>query len=605
MIAGPGLDLRTSLSSLRRRELGLPGPPLLFSEAAIRSLRRVSDSRMRHHGCINTCAFSEDGLGLLSGSDDCFLKLWDVTSGRLRWELRTRHQHNIFCVQFARHDNGVVLSGAADGTIRSHRLDSPGEQVLLRSDNIVHMFLVDQHNPVVVYSAEESGLISRVDLRTRSSEVVFRNRHSSGGRLRCVKALVQSEVFAGGQQLLVGGHGFAVGLLDLRRVPRGEGEDSFAHAFSPLGSTSSSQPAITARSSPSYSDVSVSGMKMGRRGDVLAVSYQGDQIYLFDPRLSRRRRDEVCGAKACLGGHINHATFLKTVDFFGPKDEYVVAGSDGGDLFVWDARSGALLPSHSTYGTTHGVGSLPDDEIADREACKVVNVLKTDSNTCNGVIAHPFLPMLASYGIDSTLKLWCPQILGDNHKGKARRTGDHWIDNWDSFGPESVFHNLPEKLDCSLDRLLSSRQPAKTNSFAVSVSYGSARASAMYDLFSYHRTIAGIRTSICNSGASVEEFPIDAGVVRRRRIDNDVDVIELRNYYSLGGNKEVTRNLISFIRESLLESIPLLGSRETLGHFRGLYSVMYAVLEPSKACACLKQSRRVTALVWNHLSFLS
>lgn len=600
MLSRPYDDWRASLDRLRRRELGEVGTSsLLFSEYAVRTLRRVSDGRIRHNGCINTCAFSEDGLRLLSGSDDCYLKLWDVKTRRLSWELRTRHQHNIFCVQFARHDPGMILSGAADGTIRAYRLDSTAEQVLLRSDNIVHSFLVDMHNPVIVYSAEECGFVSRIDLRTRATEVIFRNRQpSSSGRLRCVKALVQADVFAGGQQLAVGGHGFSVGLLDLRRASRSENsEDSLAQTFSPLGRTTVSRPAISARSSPTYSDVSVSGMRMGRGDRVLAVSYQGDQVYLFDPTLRQRRGDEVCGASACLGGHINHATFLKTVDFFGPRDEFVVAGSDGGDLFIWDARSGGLLPTYSKYGTTHGVGSLPDDELADREACRIINVLRADSNTCNGVIAHPYLPMLASYGIDSTLKLWCPQILSENSSGKTRRTGDHWVDHWDSFGPESVYHSLPETLDCTLDRLLSSRESARNDSFAVSVAYGTSRSFAIYDLFSFHRTVAGIRAIMCNGGSGAEEFPVDAGLVQRRRISNDREVVELRNCRSVDGNHELVQHLIGFVRESMLEYVPQLGSKETFRTFRGLYAVAYSVMEPLKASSHVPPSFRFDVLV--------
>ena len=51
--------------------------------------------------------------------------------------------------------------------------------------------------------------------------------------------------------------------------------------------------------------------------------------------------DEV-GPTHCLGGHINYATFLKNVSFFGPHDEYVVSGSDSGHLWVWETASGLL-----------------------------------------------------------------------------------------------------------------------------------------------------------------------------------------------------------------------------------------------------------------------
>jgi WD40 repeat protein len=53
------------------------------------------------------------------------------------------------------------------------------------------------------------------------------------------------------------------------------------------------------------------------------------------------------GANAVFGGHQNYQTFLKQVAFFGPRDEYVVSGSDSGDMFIWDTRSGRLLVNGS------------------------------------------------------------------------------------------------------------------------------------------------------------------------------------------------------------------------------------------------------------------
>ena len=92
------------------------------------------------------------------------------------------------------------------------------------------------------------------------------------------------------------------------------------------------------------------------------------------------------GALGMLGGHINYATFLKNVSFFGPRDEYVISGSDSGHLWIWTTASGNL-----------------DTLCPEDRCCRVVNVLKADSHTCNGVVPHPIAPVLASYGIDRYL----------------------------------------------------------------------------------------------------------------------------------------------------------------------------------------------------------
>jgi hypothetical protein len=92
------------------------------------------------------------------------------------------------------------------------------------------------------------------------------------------------------------------------------------------------------------------------------------------------------GASKLFGGHVNYQTFLKQVAYMGPKEEFVVTGSDSGHMFIFD--------------NTNGSGNLCVDPTSER-TCEIRGFYKADSRTCNGVAPHPFLPILASYGIDS------------------------------------------------------------------------------------------------------------------------------------------------------------------------------------------------------------
>ncbi|KAL8971895.1 MAG: hypothetical protein Q9197_003045 [Variospora fuerteventurae] len=69
-------------------------------------------------------------------------------------------------------------------------------------------------------------------------------------------------------------------------------------------------------------------------------------------------------------GHCNVRT-VKDANFFGLNDEYVVSGSDSGHLFIWDKKTSEL-----------------------------VNILQGDG--------HPYEPVLAVSGIDSTIKIFSP-----------------------------------------------------------------------------------------------------------------------------------------------------------------------------------------------------
>jgi DDB1- and CUL4-associated factor 6 len=88
-------------------------------------------------------------------------------------------------------------------------------------------------------------------------------------------------------------------------------------------------------------------------------------------------------------GHCNVKT-VKDVNFFGLNDEYVVSGSDSGHLFIWD-----------------------------RKSTQLVNILEGDGEVVNVITGHPYEPMIAASGIDSTIKIFSP----DERLQEAARNG--------------------------------------------------------------------------------------------------------------------------------------------------------------------------------------
>lgn len=77
-------------------------------------------------------------------------------------------------------------------------------------------------------------------------------------------------------------------------------------------------------------------------------------------------------------GHYSRQT-IKGVDFFGPKSEYVISGSDDGIIYIWE-----------------------------RKTAKLVRILKGHDSTVNTVVGHPTAPVICSGGIDSYAKVWSP-----------------------------------------------------------------------------------------------------------------------------------------------------------------------------------------------------
>ncbi|CAL1677520.1 unnamed protein product [Lasius platythorax] len=85
---------------------------------------------------------------------------------------------------------------------------------------------------------------------------------------------------------------------------------------------------------------------------------------------------ELC-VKQKYMGHRNARTMIKEANFWG--DDFVMSGSDCGHVFVWE-----------------------------RDTARLCMLLEADQHVVNCLQPHPYLPMLATSGIDYDVKLWAP-----------------------------------------------------------------------------------------------------------------------------------------------------------------------------------------------------
>lgn len=71
-------------------------------------------------------------------------------------------------------------------------------------------------------------------------------------------------------------------------------------------------------------------------GSEVLASYNDEDIYLFDTKA--KEGDYV----HFYQGHRNRAT-IKGVNFFGPKSEFIISGSDCGYVYFWEKSSEAIV----------------------------------------------------------------------------------------------------------------------------------------------------------------------------------------------------------------------------------------------------------------------
>lgn len=131
--------------------------------------------------------------------------------------------------------------------------------------------------------------------------------------------------------------------------------------------------------------VGITGLAFSDQSELLA-SYSDEFIYLFAPDMglgpapysSSTKTEEERRTPQVYKEHKNRET-VKGVNFFGPKCEYVVSGSDCGRIFIWRKKDGELL-----------------------------RAMEADKHVVNCIESHPHMPLMCSSGIDTDIKIWTP-----------------------------------------------------------------------------------------------------------------------------------------------------------------------------------------------------
>ncbi|CAO1354146.1 unnamed protein product [Diamesa serratosioi] len=307
-----------------------------------------------HYSCVNSLSFSRNGNYLLSGSDDLRIIVWDWKTGAHKSDHRTKHTKNIFQTKFIEESSThlKVVSASADGGVHMTTLSSSGsssEKQLYSHSGSVHKIAVTDN---VLYSCGEDGMIAEWDLRSRilTRLCTVREKH------RKIPL-------------------FSISAHPLKPHYAVSGRDQFVRVYDRrnhkvIYSKFCPQPLVEKNTTVRY----ISCCVYNYNGSELLASFNDENIYLFDTN------------NHCVGsylhkyeGHVNSAT-IKGVNFFGPKSEYIISGSDCSNIFFWDKETETIV--QWMRGDENGI----------------VNVLEP----------HPNLPVLATSGLDKDIKIWMP-----------------------------------------------------------------------------------------------------------------------------------------------------------------------------------------------------
>ncbi|CAL7933171.1 unnamed protein product [Xylocopa violacea] len=338
---------------LIHREIGI-NP--LFQRKYYGSLHVVEHFKLtyqlnEHEGCVNALNFNKNGNLLASGSDDLNVVIWDWAIGKKHHSFASGHRSNIFQVKWLFDAENLMATCARDGQVRLLDIRRGVSRKLATHNAPTHKLALHPDTPHVIISVGQDAKVLSIDIREeRPTKLLVVKDGTSPVQLYSVHSNpLKSNEFC------VSGRSQSVRIYDRRNV------STPVHQLCPKHLTEKKHVHITCA-------------LYNYNGTEVLASYNDEDIYLFDAVLP-----QPGDFAHKYEGHRNNAT-VKGVNFFGPKSEFVISGSDCRNIFIWEKNSEAI------------VNWMPGDEHG------VVNCLEP----------HPHIPILATSGLDCDVKIWVP-----------------------------------------------------------------------------------------------------------------------------------------------------------------------------------------------------
>lgn len=391
-----------------KRQMGEYKTPWAFSHDAIGSYRLVERFKQyaeldSHDGCVNTLHFNQAGDRLASGSDDLKIAVWDWVKQEPVLVYDSGHKRNVFQAKFMPNSGDTTLvSCARDGQVRVGALSSTGvckeTKRVAQHKQPAHKLGLEPDSPVVFMSCGEDAVVWNVDLREPKPQKVLAVKEEEKRIALYTIQINPSKK----EEFVVGGRDHLVRIYDRRKLRDEE-------SFSPVKKYC---PHHLNKSDPG---VNVTCSVYSYDGQEILVSYNDDDIYLFD-----NTHSDGADFIHRYQGHRNNAT-VKGVNFYGARSEFVVSGSDCGNIFLWSKETERIVQ------LMHG----------------------DDGGVVNCLEPHPSAPILATSGLDHDIKIWMPTAQEPANIEKHKKT----LQN-NRLEREEERHREPSHLESQMFRFL-------------------------------------------------------------------------------------------------------------------------------------------------------
>ncbi|XP_049622816.1 DDB1- and CUL4-associated factor 8-like [Suncus etruscus] len=353
------------VSALRNRQLGSRANFVSEACGSRALLQRFQLQRelKGHVGGVSTLQFNESGAWLTSSGDDMRVIIWDWMQQRALLNFDSGFTSNVYQAKFLPNsgDTAMAMCGS-DGQVRVAQLcSSPACQTIRRvaqHEAAAHSLALVPHCPHRFLTSGEDAAVYHVDLRLDQPASKLLILKKNRKRVGLYTIFVNPNNI---HEFAVGGQDPVVRIYDKRKMDQRVNNAVLKKFCPPHLCTNKIKP-------------SISSLVYSYDGTELLASYNDEDIYLFNTNGC----DEAQYVRR-YKGHRNTLPF-KGVNFYGPRSQFVVSGSDCGHLFFWEKSSSQIVQCfHGDQGVT-----------------------------INCVEPHPHLPVIASCGLDVTPKIWGP-----------------------------------------------------------------------------------------------------------------------------------------------------------------------------------------------------
>ena len=431
------------------------GNSLLFADLMTWSLLRANAD---HSGPILSLVYTPDGTGVVTGSGDGTLRLWDAVTGSCRQVLRG-HDGQVRSVVVSS-DGRTVVSGGDDGTVRLWD-PTTGEalHVLQGHDGPVRSVVIAPAG-MTIASSSDDGTVRLWDPTTGEALHVLQGHDGP----------VQSVAFSpDGTTVASGGNDGGVTLWDVRQGSQtkltGHRGPVITVAYSPDGTRLAS--------GDDFAEVRVWDERSygqtldDHRGPVITVVFSPDGRTLASGSYDGTVRlwdTDYGSCRQVLPGHRGPVWSV----VFSPDGSTLASGGDFGTLRLWDTAYGScrqvldgsrrpvlstvFSPDGALLASASGDGTV---RLWDAAGGNSREVFEGHSGPVSAIAFSPDGALLASASGDGTVRLW--DAAGGNsrevfegHSGPvsaiafspdgallASASGDGTVRLWDAAGGNS------------------------------------------------------------------------------------------------------------------------------------------------------------------------